>query len=213
MTFLDLLRIVGEEPVFETGLLLAGPVNAADVRRQLSRWTASGKVIMLRRGLYALAPPFRAAVPHPFLVSNRLVPASYVSLQSALSYHGMIPEAVPVTTSVTTGRPGTRYAGDETFLYRHVSAALLFGYAGEDVGRGRKALVALPEKAILDLVHLTPGGDRPEALAGLRLQELDRLDRARLLSMAARWPGGKVRRAAQAVLRLADGEGEEHETR
>jgi predicted transcriptional regulator of viral defense system len=211
MKFDDLLRIVADEPVFETGLLLAGRVDADDVRRQLSRWVASGKLVMLRRGLYALAPPHRRAAPHPFLVSNRLVAPSYVSLQSALSHHGLIPESVPVTTAVTTGRPGSHSTSLGTFLYRHLSPRLLFGYVTEDVGPGQRAIVASPEKALLDLVHLTPGGDRPAALTGLRLQELERLDRARLLTLAERWPGPKVRRGARAILELADREAEEWE--
>ena len=44
MEFTELLGIVGSEPVFETGLLLAGDVNPADIQRQLSRWTAAGRL-------------------------------------------------------------------------------------------------------------------------------------------------------------------------
>lgn len=69
MRFFDLLRIVGDEPVFETGLLLASDADAADVRRQLSRWTRTGRLVQLRRGLYALAPPYRKVEPHPFVVA------------------------------------------------------------------------------------------------------------------------------------------------
>ena len=42
MRFEELAEIVADEPVFETGLLLAGAVDPADLRRQLSRWTSSG---------------------------------------------------------------------------------------------------------------------------------------------------------------------------
>ena len=59
MEFQELLHVVGDEPLFETGLLLAGDVNPDNVRRQLSRWTAAGKLYQLRRGLYALAPPYQ----------------------------------------------------------------------------------------------------------------------------------------------------------
>jgi hypothetical protein len=45
-----------------------------------------------------------------------------------------------------------------------------------DLGGGQKAFVATPEKALLDLVHLQPGGDAPDYLRELRLQNLDRLD-------------------------------------
>jgi len=102
MEFSELVKIVGNEPVFETGMLLAGDDNPADIRRQLSRWKEAGKIYQLRRGLYTLASPFQKVNPHPFLVANRMVPASYVSLQSALAYYGMIPEHVPVTTCITT---------------------------------------------------------------------------------------------------------------
>ena len=76
MKFDALLEVVESEPVFETGWLLAGDIDPADVRRQLSRWVRAGRIVQLRRGLYALAPPFRKAIPHPFLVANRLVPGS-----------------------------------------------------------------------------------------------------------------------------------------
>ena len=65
MEFNSLVRIVGDEPVFETSLLLAGNVDPADVRRQLSRWTKAGRLYQFRRGLYALAPPFQKATPIP----------------------------------------------------------------------------------------------------------------------------------------------------
>src|SRR5438128_55035 len=119
MTLARLLEVAGSEPVFETGLLLAGEVNPLDVQRQLTRWTAAGKLWQLRRGLYALAPPYQKVVPHPFLVANRLVRASYVSLEAALAFHGLIPEYVALTTSVTTGRPGVRHTSLGDFLYRH----------------------------------------------------------------------------------------------
>ena len=63
MKFDQLLAIVADEPVFETGLLLAGSVNPSDMRRQLVRWTQAGRLHQLRRGLYALAPPYRQTAP------------------------------------------------------------------------------------------------------------------------------------------------------
>lgn len=203
MEFGRLLQIVGDEPVFETGLLLAGDVDPAHIRRQLSRWTAAGRLVQLRRGVYALAPPFQKRHPHPFLVANRLVRASYVSLQSALAHHGLIPEAVPVVTSVTAGRPGRWETGLGTFEYRHVKQALWWGYQRLALGAGQLAFVATPEKALLDLVYLQPGGDRTAYLRELRLQNLDtlRLDELGRLALRSRQP--KLHRAAAVVAELA----------
>ena len=92
MEFSSLLDIVGNEPLFGTEVLLAGDVSPVNIHRQLSRWVTAGKVYQLRRGLYSLAPPYQKVVPHPFLVANRLQPGSYISLQSALAYYGLISE-------------------------------------------------------------------------------------------------------------------------
>jgi hypothetical protein len=203
MKFAFLLAIVGEEPVFETGFLLAGNVDPADVRRQLARWVKSGRVLQLRRGLYALAPPYRKVAPHPFLVANRLVPGSYVSLQSALAYHGLVPEHVPVTTSVTTGRPQRRENAVGSFEYHHVRAALLSGYRLETLGAGQEALVATPEKALADLVGLVAGADSKGYLAELRLQGLERIDAAALLDHPILGARPKLRRAVRHLGALA----------
>lgn len=207
-----MLEIVGDEPVFETGLLLAGDVDPANVRRQLSRWTQTGRVHQLRRGLYALAPPFQKVKPHPFLVANRLVCGSYVSLQAALAHHGLIPEAVPVTTSVSAMRPARWDTPLGVYEYHHVKKELFFGYQWTDIGNGQQAFVGTAEKALLDLVHLQPGGDAPEYLQQLRLQNLELLDLDRLRNHAARAKSPKLCRAADRIIELAEAELEEYET-
>jgi predicted transcriptional regulator of viral defense system len=212
MNFQRLVEIVGDEPVFETGLLLAGDMDPADVRRQLSRWTKAGRIYQLRRGLYALAPPFQKVKPHPFLVANRLVRGSYVSLQSALAHYGLIPEAAPVTTSVTTVRPARWDTPLGSFEFRHVKTDLLRGYRLVEVGRGQRAFVALPEKALLDLVYLQPGGDAPDYLSELRLQNLDRIDLDELARQADLADSPKLRRATRLVADLARAEALEYET-
>lgn len=211
MKFEKLLEIVGDEPDFETGLLLAGDVDPVDVRRQLSRWTKSGQLYQLRRGLYALAPPFQKRKPHPFLIANRLVRASVVSLQSALAYYGLIPEYVPVTTSVTTARPGRRETPLGVYEYRHVKTDLLRGYRLIDLAERQRAFVASPEKALLDLVYLQPGGDNVDYLRGLRLQNLERLELDELRRQADLARSPKLRRAAERVADMARAEDVEYE--
>jgi len=211
MEFQQLVEIVGDEPVFETGLLLAGDVDPADVRRQLSRWTKAGRTYQLRRGLYALAPPFQKVKPHPFLVANRLVRGSYVSCQSALAYYGLTPELVLVTTSVSSARPARWDTPLGGFEFRYIKTDLLRGYRLIEVSRGQHAFVASPEKALLDLVHLQPGGDAPGYLGELRLQNLDRLDLDELARQADLADSPKLRRAAELVAELARLEASEYE--
>ena len=94
MKWIDLLNLIGGEPVFTSALLRSGSVSDAKLRPQLSRWVKAGKIIQLRRGVYLLASPYRKIDPHPFLIANYLRTGSYVSLQSTLAGYGMIPEHV-----------------------------------------------------------------------------------------------------------------------
>jgi len=212
MEFERLLEIVGDEPIFETSLLLAGDVDPANARRQLSRWTNAGRLYQLRRGLYALAPPFQKVKPHPFLIANRMVRASYVSLQAALAYYGLIPEYVPVVTSVTTARPGRWETPLGVYEFHHVKTGFLSGYRLTDLDGSQKAFVATPEKALLDLIYLQPGGDSPDYLRELRLQNLDRLDVEELRRQAERTGNPKLRRAVGFVVELGCAERQEYET-
>ncbi len=212
MEFANLVKIAGEEPAFETSLLLAGKVDPADVRRQLSRWTKAKRLYQLRRGLYTLAPPFQKVKPHPFVIANLMVRGSYVSCQSALAHFGLIPEYVPVITSVTAGRPARWETPLGNYEFRHLKVDLLRGYRLIDLGEGQKAFVAIPEKALLDLIHLHPGADSPEYLRELRLQNLERLNLDELRRLAVLIDKPKLQRAAKFVAELATAEAQEYET-
>jgi len=189
MVFEDLLTIVGRAPLFDTGLLLAGDVNPDYLRRQLSEWVSGGKLWQLRRGLYTLAPPYQKTPPHPFVAANHMVTGSYVSLQTALGYYGLIPEHVAAVTSVTTGRPGE----------------------WENPVAGQFAFVASREKALLDLIYLTPEGESTTFLESLRLQNLAHFDPARFRQFAEEIDKPKLYRAADAVSHVVAAEREAYE--
>lgn len=208
----DLINLVGDEPAFDSGLLLAGNTDPRDVRRQLSRWVKAGKLYQLRRGLYALAPPYQKVKPHPFVIANRMSRGSYVSGQSALAYYGLIPEATPGTTSVTTERPARWRTPLGDFEFRHIKPALLFGYKLADLGGGQKAFVASPAKALLDLIHLQAAADSQNYLRELRLQNLERLDAQELNALAEQSGSPKWRRAARLVAELAQAESKDYES-
>jgi hypothetical protein len=108
----------------------------------------------------ALAPPYQRAPLHPFLVANKLIHGSYVSLYSALAFHGVIPEAVFTVTSVSHRRGSTFHTLLGDFVFRNVKRELVTGYAAHALG-GQKVYVAAPEKALADLIHLTPHADDP----------------------------------------------------
>jgi predicted transcriptional regulator of viral defense system len=200
--FDELIAIIGDDPVFESSVLRVGDVDPRDVATQLSRWMRSGRVEQLRRGLYVVAAPYARRRVEPFAIANRLVTPSYVSEESALSWHGLIPDVVHTVSSITTGKSGARRTGHGTFDYRHVQPRLFWGYAEREVSSGAHALVAEPEKALLDLVYLRKGSDRSAFLEELRLQNTERLEPERLLAMAQRFDVPKVVRGAKLLVGL-----------
>ena len=211
MKWNEILSIVGEEPVFSSSLLKVGDVLQARIEVQLSRWVKAGRILQLRRGLYVLVQPYRKVEPHPFLLANALTRASYVSLQSALAHYGLIPEHVPVVTSVTTGRTGRRQTALGSFVFRHVKHDMFHGFQKVQVAAGQEAYVAQPEKALLDLVYLSSGGDDPKCLHELRLQNTEILETAVLTELVERNGKPKLKRALQVILRLMETEAEYEE--
>lgn len=75
----------------------------------------------------------------------------------------------------------------------------------------QRAFVAAPEKALLDLIYLQPGGDSPVYVGELRLQALERLDIDALARLAEESTSPKLGRAVQHVVALARAEASEYE--
>ncbi len=112
---------------------------------------------------------------------------------------------------MTTNRPGRWQTPLGVLEYHHVKPAWLHGYQMLTVATAQQAHVALPEKALLDLVYLQPGGDDLDYLAALRLQALDRIDCGRLARLAAASRSPKLRRGASHIISLAQAEAQEFE--
>jgi hypothetical protein len=208
MKFNELLSVIGDEPVFKTSMLLAGTPSGNVIRRQLDRWVKSGKIVRLRRGVYALASPYAAKHPHPFRIANMLRNASYVSLESALAYYGVIPEFTPVTMSVTTGRPETITNESGKFVFRHIKKSLFFGFDEKEIYPGQTAMIATPEKALVDRLYLTPGSDDYDYLRELRLTLTPYLNMEKLAVVVEQCGSAKIQRAVAKLAEISRAEGE-----
>ena len=194
-----LLDAISDEPVFSSNMLMAGRQSCADIQLQLSRWVKAGKIIQLRRGWYMLATPFRRVNAHPFLIANRLKNASYISLQSALAYYGMIPENVPVVTCVGTGRPEVLKTSEGTFSFRHIRKSLFNGYVNLEIADGQFVFIATPEKSLQDLIYFTPGSQTMAFMRELRLQNLVQFDMEKFRGMAVASGSPKLQSAVKLV--------------
>jgi predicted transcriptional regulator of viral defense system len=207
MKYGDLVNKVSDVPCFTAKFLAAGG-DLSQIRHQLDRWEKSKKVIKIHKGLYTLAEPYRKVKPEPFYIANSLKSASYVSLQSALAWYGMIPEFVPEVTSVTTGRPQTYETVVGRFSFRHINKNFFWGYQQIETTEGQEVFIACPEKALLDLVYLTPGACNAEYIEELRLQNFEQIDKVTLLKFAEKTKSPKIRKAVNNIETIIEkGEG------
>ncbi len=192
-----LLGLVAEQPIFSAEMLRVGKAAPGAVNVQLSRWKKAGKITQLRRGVYMANPPYVKLLPGYDLYAAALLHTpSYLSLEKALEYHGLIPEGVAVYTSVTTRRPVELKTPVGRYSYRQLTRNLFWGYERLEAGGG-EAFIALPEKAILDLFYLNGVNITAAYLEELRLQNLENLDLSRLAAFAGRFAGPGVKRAAR----------------
>jgi len=133
-------------------------IDGSNQRRYglVNRAAKTGELLRLQRGLYVLNDRFRDYHCHPFALAQALAPGSYISFETALAFHGWIPEAVQTTASVVPGRKSKRYEHDKMGVFSFHSLATQQGSFLELVSRhqidGQTMLVANPCRALMDLI-------------------------------------------------------------
>jgi predicted transcriptional regulator of viral defense system len=140
---LDITRIFGVSKIAATFLV--------------HRYTKRGFIVRAKRGLYG----FVDALPPEYYVANKLYEPSYVSLESALSYHRVIPETVYEITSVTSKNTRRFETLGKVFTYHTIKKAAFTGYNLEK-RNNFSFIIAEPEKAFVDTLYLRMlNGEKP----------------------------------------------------
>jgi hypothetical protein len=127
-------------------------------QRQFSlvkRALASGEIVRIHRGLYCLAAKYLRQKSDPLVLAQRIYGPSYISLETALSYHGWIPEAVYAVTSACLERSRQYDTPLGLFSFTHVPQATLFAEVSRvEKDDGGSFLIASPIKALADYVYV-----------------------------------------------------------
>jgi len=122
----------------------------------VNRAIAGGELLQVQRGLYVLANRYRSYPYHPFALAQALSHGSYISFETALAYHGWIPERVFTTASVLPGRKSRLYDTKTLGTYSFHPLAIQAGYFLELVSRiqidRQIMLVAKPCRALMDII-------------------------------------------------------------
>ena len=122
--------------------------------RRLVEWQAKNYLQKLSNKWYCFAKMERSEFTQ-FRVANLLCKPSYISLESALDYYGLIPESTFSITSVTTKKTSHFENDRGNFTYQSIKNSLFFGYK-TIYSSSQPILMAELEKAILDYLYLHP---------------------------------------------------------
>jgi hypothetical protein len=110
------------------------------------------------KGLYTAGEALGQEKSDPFLLANHILGPSYVSLESALSYYGLIPERVYTITSMTTKAARSYNTPMGAFTYVHLAVPYYsLGIRNILLARYQQVMIASPEKAMLDKIITTAG--------------------------------------------------------
>jgi predicted transcriptional regulator of viral defense system len=164
MTYLQFKEVMHQFPVFT--------INEIDKHfigfdsRRLVEWQQKGYIERLRNRYYRFKDH---QIDEAFLyfTANALYGPSYVSLESALSFYGFIPEGVFQITSCSTLKTNKFDTPVGSFSYRNLKPDLFFGYQLKSWGRYWYAMAG-PEKAIIDYIYLHSEISNPSDFEGLR---------------------------------------------
>ena len=180
-------------------------------RDKITKLLTGGAIVRIKKGLYCFGEGLRREPISREQVANLIYGPSYVSLDYALSYHGLIPERVEVVTSVTTRRSRNFETPLGPFSYRMLhEARYVTGAILEAIGK-TTFLIATPEKALVDKIWTDRrfSGNRLSdfgayLLDDLRIDEeaLSRLIESRLESIALAYDSAKINRLVRYVMRL-----------
>lgn len=151
-----LKRIKVEEKLKSLGIVVFTPLEFAGifnvpVKRAtnfISTNLDSGLFVKLRNGLYVIKDNY---APH-FFIANKLYEPSYVSLETALSHYGIIPETVFTITSITAKLPREYQTPIGVFSYQRIKKEAYTGYSLQEIEE-RKVFMAEAEKALADYLY------------------------------------------------------------
>lgn len=176
---MDVLELHRRIPTkhFDYQRLMAATQELSHARRFVGLLTKRGHVIRIKKGLYVWG---QDVDPSPFsneILANLIYGPSYVSLEYALSFYGLIPERVATVTSVTSKKTKSFATPVGQFTFEHINQEAYSGGIRLQIDGPQSFLIATPEKALLDMIALREVSD--SLLEDLRIEpeEFERLDK------------------------------------
>lgn len=152
----DVLEILGNVPATKETIASLYP-NVSGVNQKVAALEHSGKLLRLKRGLYVVNPQWSEKRLNLELVANHIYSPSYISLQTALRWYGLIPERVFRIQSMTVKHSRRFENSLGVFDYTCVPRNYFHIGIRQEQTEDGSFIIARPEKALCDLVISTSG--------------------------------------------------------
>ena len=138
--------------------ILTGLSDYKSPKDKVGKFEKSGALIRLKKGLYVVSPTISSQTLSVELIANHLYGPSYISFESALSFHGLIPERTYTMKSATTKRRKHYQTPFGEYEYATVPESYFpIGLQQNIIRNSYAFIIASPEKAICDLIITTSG--------------------------------------------------------
>jgi predicted transcriptional regulator of viral defense system len=207
MKFENLVKKFASRPYFELKEVLAlDDSQPKTIKNQLSKWSQDNRIMRVGRGKYLLNKTFRKQTPSVYYIANQLLRPSYVSMHTALQFHGLIPEAVFLIQSMTPRHGRMQKTDLGTFKYHSIKQERFWGYKKYSTSDKNylqnSFFMARPEKALLDLFYSQKGEWPKERISEMRFQNLEKINFKTLEDFKERFSSPRISRAGNNFILL-----------
>ena len=179
LTITEIIRKISSKniPLFSLNELggILGVDNRQSLYKRIDRLTKAKILEKLIKGKYY----FSLNNVNDFTMANFLYQPSYISMQSALSFHSIMTGFSYQITSISIKKPKTIEIDEKDFVYSKITPKLFWGWEKKE-----DFLIATAEKALLDYVYFASKG-----LVNLDWEEIDlkKIDKRLLLKWAEKY--------------------------
>lgn len=143
---------------FDYNILMSALSSYSQPRKKIHTLLKKQDIVRVKKGLYVFGDKLQKGRPLPsmFRLANLIHGPSYVSLETALEHHGLIPERTFEVTSISPNQNKVFKTPLGRFSYVYLRSEIYAdGFVLEQNEAGFSFLIASPEKALLDKVWFT----------------------------------------------------------
>lgn len=206
MNYTKFKNKVSNRPIIYSRDLTMHGCNKQIMRNQLNRWQAKGLLIKLKRGIFLLNQNDRKVMPSRVFIANQLYKPSYVSLEYALNYYGIIPERVNVLTCVSTRKTSSISNELGEFTYQHFKPKAFRGFKALKDEAGLVFFIAEAEKALVDFCYFNlknfQDNFKTVFIESYRFQNLETLKAKKIMYFSKIFDSNKLNKVCKSLCEL-----------